>query len=142
VERWQADSAVRRLTYHRTVEVVARAILRHGIDVQQSRVGTFGQGFYTSTEPDPFYGAGELVVAMRLRHPLEGHAWEIGETVDRVAGRLRPLDPRVSDEVARAIRRELVSKGNDKLVAHDAGGDGIDFVVASVNGVARVVIDS
>ena len=80
-------------------------------------------------------------MAVRLRRPLIGHADDIGDVVDALAARLRLADPRITSDLAVRIRRELVALGYDGIVAYDAGGDGVDYVVALVDGVARVVID-
>ncbi len=119
----------------------ARAIRLRGVRIEASRVGTFGQGFYTATSADAFFGDGEIAAAVRLRHPLVGHADEIGDQADALAARLRPSDPRITLDLAVRIRRELVAVGYDGIVVVDAGGDGIDYVIALVDGVARVVVD-
>lgn len=138
---WLSDSVVKDVTYHRTTVTTARAIKRHGIQITMSRIGTFGQGFYTASSPDTFFGDGELVMAVRLRRPLVGRADDIGDQIDALAARLRPSDPRITWDLAVRIRRELAAIGYDGIVAYDAGGDGIDYVIALVDGVARVVTD-
>lgn len=141
VADWLSDSVVKDVSYHRTTVVAARAVRRLGVQIDASRIGTFGQGIYTATSPDAFFGDGELVMAIRLRNPLLGHADDVGDAVDALAARLRPADPRITHDLAVRIRRELVAVGYDGIVASDAGGDGIDYVIALVDGVARVVID-
>lgn len=141
VATWLRDSVVKDVTYHRTTVAAARAIRNSGVRIDASRIGTFGQGFYTATSTDAFFGDDELAMAVRLRRPLVGHADDIGNQVDALAARLRPSDPRITWDLAVRIRRELVVLGYDGIVAHHAGGDGIDFVIALIDGVARVVID-
>lgn len=141
VERWLADSVVTTVTYHRTSETSARRIIEQGMDLGASRIGSFGQGFYTATESDDFYGPVALAVAVRTRSPLYGTAEEVGQFVDRVAQRVGPRGVRLTAAVARAIRRELLLLGYDGIVAKDAGGDGIDYVVAIKDGTVKVVVD-
>ena len=143
VAAWLAESVVKDVTFHRTTVEAARAIRERGVRIDASRVGTFGQGFYTATTTDAFFGDGEVAVAVAvdLRRPLVGHADDIGDEVDALAARLRPSDPRITWDLAVRIRRELVAIGYDGIVAFDAGGDGIDYVVALIDGVTRVVID-
>ena len=50
----------------------------------------------------------------------------------------RPKDAR---EVAAQIRLHLLELGYDGIVVWDGGGDGIDYVVAIVDGSVKVVID-
>jgi hypothetical protein len=42
---------------------------------------------------------------------------------------------------ARRIRRELLAGGYDGLVVYDGGGDGVDYVIALVEGIVRVVTE-
>ena len=73
VDAWLADSAVRVVTYHRTTRWAARSILERGVDMQLSRIGAYGQGFYTSTRtPGEELGDVTLPVAIRLQRPLIG----------------------------------------------------------------------
>lgn len=65
VDNWLADSAVKRVTHHRTSPSAARDIVEHGVDLDRSQTGSFGQGFYTSTLADEFYGEAQVVVAVR-----------------------------------------------------------------------------
>jgi hypothetical protein len=141
VSRWLADSAVKTVTYHRTTAAAARRILERGVEIAASRIGSYGQGFYTTTEADPFHGDAELVVAMRTRTPLRRPEAEIADFADGVARELRPTDPRITPDVAAEIRRRLIRLGYDGIIALDAGGDGVDYVIALRGEMVRVVVD-
>jgi hypothetical protein len=86
VAEWLADSVNGRITYHNATLVSANSILRSGARIERSQIGTVGQGFYTATEPEPFYGPAWLREAIRIRNPLIGHLDEIEEYVDRLIG--------------------------------------------------------
>src|SRR6185436_264693 len=120
----------------------ARAIVERGVDMGQSRIGAYGQGFYTSTTPEPFYGPAEIVVAVRLLTPLVGHLDDIEEHIDEMVDRLSLGDHRMTPELARRIRRALLDAGYDGLVIHDGGGDGVDYVIAIADGTVRVVSEA
>jgi hypothetical protein len=141
VDAWLADSVVRVVTFHNTDRRSTAAILRDGARVGRSRNGSYGQGFYTATLPDPFHGELELTVAVRLLSPLVGHVSAMGPFMDRLALRLGPLDPSITPGLARQIRRELLAEGYDGIVAYDGGGDGIDYVIALVDEAVRIVVD-
>ena len=38
--------------------------LERGVEIARSRIGSYGQGFYTATATDPFYGDAEIAVAI------------------------------------------------------------------------------
>jgi len=141
VDTWLADSAVRTVTYHNTDRMAAASIVRDGPKVERSRIGSYGQGFYTATVPDPFHGEIELTLALRLRTPLIGHALDLDTLLDRLALRLSPENPAITPLLARRIRREFLSEGYVGIVAYDAGGDGIDYAIALVNDTIRVVVE-
>ena len=141
VAAWLADSAVKVVTYHRTSDTARRRILREGILIGASQVGAFGLGFYSATVGDPFSGDVEIAVAVRLRTPLIGTASDLGELIDRLAKRFSPLDPRINREVGRRIRRELMEQGYDGMIVRDAGGHGVDSIIAFEGAAVRVVVD-
>jgi len=141
VDAWLADSAVKTVTYHRTSRDAARAIVERGVRVERSRIGAYGQGFYTATRTDEFYGEVELGFAVRLRAPLVGSAEEVGRAINRLVRRFDPIKGELSPPVARSVRRELLSSGYDGLVVRDAEGDGVDYVIALFDEVVRVVIE-
>ena len=140
VDAWLADSAVRVVTYHRTTRLGARSILERGIDIRRSRIGAYGQGFYTVTNPDVFHGDAIITTAVRLRNPLVGGFDDLSEYFDRLTARFSPLERLLTPVVASQIRRQLLSDGYDGIVVHDGGGDGIDYVIALVDDVVRVVV--
>lgn len=140
VDDWLADSAVKAVTYHRTSVLSASDVIEHGVDLAKSRIGSFGQGFYTATESDEFYGPAEVAVAIRTTQPPIGLADDLGLYIDHLARELRPDQNRLTPQVAKAIRRELLRLGYDGIVAKDAGGDGIDYVIAIKDGTVRVVV--
>jgi len=142
VDAWLADSVVKMITYHRTSRADARAVVEHGVRIEHSRIGSYGQGFYTATLTDEFYGEAELAFALRLRSPLLAHADEVTGIVNRLARRFDPRDGFVTPPVAASIRREFLESGYGGVVAYDAGGDGIDYVVALRDESVRVVIDA
>ena len=141
VSNWLVDSIVRRVTYHTTTFEAVRDILEHGVDIERSRSGAYGHGFYTATESDPFFGPATVEVAIRLSHPLVGPANEVEAIVDAIARRNRPRDSGLSQHGSRAVRRELLDLGYDGIVIYDAGGDGVDYVVALDATTVRIVVD-
>jgi hypothetical protein len=139
VDTWLADSVNRRVTYHRTTRIAAQDIFEAGIDISKSRIGAYGQGFYTATDPSAFPGDTLLAVAVRTRHPLAGDAQSIGAQVDALAWALGARDGRLTPEVAAGIRREIVRRGHDGMIIWDGGGDGIDYIVALDASTVKVV---
>jgi hypothetical protein len=137
VDAWLADSVNKRVTYHRTSAAAAEQIIAQGVDISTSRIGSFGLGFYTATESDPFYGPVEIAVAVRTVRPLVGDLDAIEALMDRLAARFGR--DRLTPEVAAAIRRELLDSGYDGIVVRDAGGDGVDYVIALDESSVRVV---
>lgn len=140
VATWLADSVVKTVTYHRTSALAARAILRGGARIVWPRGAAFGLGFYTATEVDDFYGDTTVTVAVRLRRPLAGPMQAVEEFVDRLHRRLRPTDWGLTAEGTAAVRTELLRLGYDGLIVQDAGGDGIDFVIAFHASAVKVVV--
>jgi hypothetical protein len=53
VAAWLADSVNKVVTYHRTTREGAQDIIDRGVDVSRSRIGAYGQGFYTTTVVPP-----------------------------------------------------------------------------------------
>jgi hypothetical protein len=139
VDGWLADSVVKVVTYHRTSMLAARLIVERGVDVTRSQFGAYGQGFYTGTEPEPFYGPAQIVAAIRLRSPLLGHIDDIASYVDSLVDELDPLHHRMTPVVARLIRLRLLDAGYDGIVIEDGGGDGIDYVIAMISETVRIV---
>ena len=139
VGEWLADSAVKSVTYHRTTRQAADDIIEHGVDLSKSWRGAYGAGFYTATSTEGLPGDIDVPVAVRLRNPLQGHAGEIGARLDVLTRQLGygAMTPRA----AAAVRRHLVESGYDGVVVEDAGGDGIDYVIAIESGSVKVVVD-
>jgi hypothetical protein len=140
VDAWLADSAVKAVTYHRTSVLAARSILERGVDIARSRIGAYGQGFYTATAPvDEDLDDVLLTVAVRLESPLVGSAEVLADQVDEIIvtryGRLRPI----TAAVASTVRRVLVGLGYDGLVIRDVGEEGFDYVVAFFGASVKVV---
>jgi hypothetical protein len=117
----------------------ARDILRRGVDISRSRIGSYGQGFYTATETDRFYGPVEIAVAIRLTQPLRGDHPFIEATIDAIVQRLQPGALDFSPELSARVRRELMRLGYDGIIVSDAGGDGIDYVIALGDRAVKVV---
>ena len=140
VDAWLADSVVKTVTYHRTSALAAQSILRSGVRIVWPRGAAFGLGFYTATAVDEFYGDTTLTVAMRLLSPLVGPMADVEELVDRLHRRVRPTDRGLTAEGAVAVRVELLRLGYDGLVVKDAGGDGVDFVIALEADAVKVVV--
>jgi hypothetical protein len=140
VDAWLADSVVRVVTYHRTTILAARWILERGVDINRSRIGAYGQGFYTMTAP-PGEELGDitLTAAIRLRRPLIGSLDEIAARVDELVyqryGTLRPITP----VVAATIRRQFIRLEYDGLVIRDVDEDGVDYVVAFFGASVKVI---
>jgi hypothetical protein len=140
VDAWLAGSAVTRVTCHRTDVLSSASIHSSGVRLGWSRGGAFGVGFYTSTEVDEFYGDATVVVAVRLMRPLIGAPDEVEERIDRLHRTVRPADRGLTPEGAAAVRAELLRLGYDGLIVHDAGGDGVAFVIALHPETVRVVV--
>lgn len=140
VDAWLAGSAVRVVTYHRTSHWAARSILERGVDITRSRIGAYGQGFYTATEPvdEELYDI-TLTVAVRLERPLVGSSDDVGTRVDALIleryGTLRPITP----DVAATIRRQFIRLEYDGLMVQDVGEDGLDYIVAFFGASVKVV---
>jgi hypothetical protein len=141
VADWLADSIVTRVTYHATSFEAASHILEHGVDIERSRSGAYGEGFYTATEPDPFFGPAILEVAIRLQHALAGSANDVEVVIDAIARRSRPRDYGLTLYGSRAVRRELLDLGYDGIVIYDGGGDGVDYVIALDEATVKIVVD-
>jgi hypothetical protein len=139
VSSWLADSAVRTVTYHCTSWQAAERIRERGVDPERSRVGSFGQGFYTATVREEEFGSTCLTEAVRLQTPLFGSFAEVEQIVDAIAARLNPLTGRISVAIAAGIRRELLRLGDDGIIVPDGGGDGIDWVIALRADAVKVV---
>src|SRR5215210_5498097 len=88
VAAWLADSANGRMTYHNTSPSSAAEIRRSGVRINRSRVGAYGQGFYTSTEPELFFGPVSIRAAVRLHTPLVGHLDDIEDYLDDLMERI------------------------------------------------------
>ena len=139
VAAWLADSANKLVTYHRTTREAAADILDRGVDVSRSRIGSYGQGFYTATDVSQRPGDADLQVAVWLLHPLIGDAVDVDAEIDQVVRRLAGPRGRLTLLMAARVRQVLLAEGYDGLVVHDAEGDGIDYVIALEAGSVKVV---
>src|SRR5207248_5022187 len=128
VAAWLADLVVKSVTYHNTTPQAAAIIRRYGVDIDASRIGSVGQGFYTTTVPDVVFGDVAVPVAIRLRDSLIGHLDDLAIARERLVGRLNPTTRRLTPDVGRLIRHEPLNAGYDGLVVDDAGGAGVDYV--------------
>jgi hypothetical protein len=111
VADWLAGSANRLVTYHNTSLTAATENRQNGVWIDRSRLGAFGEGFYTSTVPEPFYGPVSVPVAIRLLRPLFGHLDEVEAYIEDVIVRLGPRSPAITSSLAGRIRRELLDAG-------------------------------
>jgi hypothetical protein len=111
------------VTYHRTDATAATDIIAHGVDVTKTHIGSFGQGFYTATHSDPFYGEVEIPVAVRLLRPRVGHMDDLELELDELV----------------EIRQRFLAEGYDGIIARDAGGNGVDYVIALEGSAVKVV---
>jgi len=127
------------ITYHRTSSQAAAQIRARGVDPERSRVGSFGQGFYTSTVEEVEFGSVTIAVAVRLLSPLTGAFAEIEDLVDRITARLSPRSGALTMVVAAGIRRELLRLGYDGIIVPDGGGDSVDWVIALAGESVKVV---
>ena len=141
VADWLADSVNGRVTYHNTTPDAGAEIRCFGVRMDRSRRGSFGQGFYTATSPEPFHGPVSLQVAVRLRSPFLGHLDQAEDYIDDLIARISPSSTALTPALARRLRRELLEAGYDGLVIGDAGGDGVDYVVALVEDAVRIVTE-
>jgi hypothetical protein len=139
VDEWLANSVNGRVTYHRTSVHAARDIVRRGVDISRSRIGSYGQGFCTATETDPFYGPVEMAVAIRLTQPLRGDHPFLEATIDAIVQRLQPGALDLFPELSARIRRDLMRLRYDGIMVSDAGGDGIDYVIALDDRAVKVI---
>ena len=137
---WLAGSRVLTVTYHRTDPISARSIVERGVSIGRSRIGSYGQGLYTSTIPNPEYGDYEVVMAIRLVAPLTGNDVQVGEIIDSLAVAEGAPGGRITPPIAAAVRRALLRLGYDGIVVFDGDGDGIDLVVAIREDTVRVVM--
>ena len=138
VAAWLADSVVKTVTYHRTSPEAARFIVERGVRITRSMIGSFGQGFYSATVSDEFYGDAEVTVAVRIRRPLLGDLTSVSDELDRLARRYS-RSGRITPPVAERIRLALLAEGYDGIVVYDAGGDDVDYVVALDADTVKVV---
>ena len=120
VDAWLADSVNQQVTYHRTTRLAAQDILDHGVDVSRSRIGAYGQGFYTATDPEAFPGDTLVGVAIRTRRPLVGDEPDIADESDELGRRFAP-GGHITPAVAASIRQELLRLGYDAIT-----GAGVD----------------
>lgn len=127
------------MTYHCTSREAAERIREHGAGPERSRVGAFGQGFYTATVQEGVFGPACVTVALCLRSPLTGSFAEVEHVIATIATRLSPLSGRISVTVAAGIRRELLRLGYDGIMVPDGGGDGVDWVIGLREDVVKVV---
>jgi hypothetical protein len=141
VDAWLADSANKRVTYHRTTYADAQDIIEHGVDIARSRVAAYGQGFYTrTTRADELHlGEAEVPIAIRTLHPLAGEYETMDAEIERRTRLIGGAPGRLTHQVAGAIRRELLQEGYDRMVIRDAEGVGVDFVVALEASSVKVV---
>lgn len=138
VDAWLAGSPVTGITFHRTTPEAAEGITEHGVDIERSRVGAYGLGFYTATQP---VGVGAtLELAVKLRNPLVGPEAEVADFLDGVVLRRFPRSSGIGRVEAAGIREELLAMGYDGLIVGDAGGDGIDYVIALDGETVKVVV--
>ena len=131
VAAWLADSVNKVVTYHRTSRVAAQDITTYGVDIERSRGGAYGLGFYTATEdPGDFHGDTVVVVAVRTVRPIVGTMADVEQELDSLVDRLSGGTGRLTRRVAVALREALLQLGYDGLIVEDGGGDGVDYVVA------------
>jgi len=140
VAAWLADSVNTQLTYHRTLRADAQDILEHGVDVTRSRIGAYGQGFYTATDPAVFPGEAVVTLAIRARRPLVGDEPDIADQTDALARRFGRTG-RITLAVAAAIRQELLGLGHDAIIVRNAVGEGVDYVIALDSVAVKVVVE-
>lgn len=141
VAAWLEGSAVTNITHHVTTSEAAQHIVSRGVSIGRSVGGAYGQGFYTATEPDLFFGDTIVSVAIRMLRPLIGPASDIEPLVDAIARRAHPQDRGLTPRGRQAVRRELLRLGYDGIVLRDGGGDGIDYVIAIEDATVKVVVD-
>jgi hypothetical protein len=130
VAAWLADSVVNTVTVHRTDERSARAILERGVEIALTSADAgWGQGFYSSTIPDTQYGDAQVLVAVRLIHPLV-----IQDSV-RDAETLETLLQQADTD---HFREAIQGAGYDGVVVHFGPGD--LMVVAFRDDQVKVVV--
>ena len=145
VSGFLADSVLAAPVMHRAFADVAALITRDGPDVMKVRSTRLGQGFYNSLwsdSADDGYGGGEMLIAMRTRHPLTVKSPT--DLAKYAPEELRPLwtasgFDSTSEEFRRAsiaIRDGVLADGYDSIFL-----EGRRTVVALRNEDMRVVAD-
>jgi hypothetical protein len=129
-DAWPPDSVIKAVTYLSSLRAAAAQILEQGIDLSRSRIGAYGQGFYTATDVSERPGEVDIAVAVRLRRPLEADALELDARIDAVVRQLAGPRGGLTPEVAALVRRVLLAEGYDGLVVRNAEGEGVDYFIA------------
>ena len=129
VDTWLADSAIETITFHRTSVDAAERIFREGVRIELGNPeATWGQGFYSSLNPDPGYGEVRISVAMRLTRP-----WLVTDTL-RGPEQLELLKEQMGILNA---REALLAAGYNGVVAYYSRSDVV--VVAFENEQVKIV---
>jgi hypothetical protein len=129
---WLAGSAWGRITIHQTSASDARRIIEEGIRIERTaRDAAWGQGFYTTTRPDPQYGDTGIRVAIRLMRPFVAE--------DPIDGQER-VDALLAEAGSEDVRAVLLAAGFDGVIVHRRWRDEV-WVIAYDDSQVRVVRD-
>jgi hypothetical protein len=115
VARWLRDSVVPSITIHRTSVEAARRITEEGVAVARTEPDSaWGQGFYSSSIPDPRFGEIDIRVAVRLQRPLiVPDAIDSAEIVEDIRASTEEDD----------VRQAILAAGYDGVLVHYGPGD-------------------
>lgn len=112
------------ITHHRTsVKRYADAIVRDGVDLQQTSTAMYGHGFYTSVQPLREYGEYGIDIAIHSRNPFIMDAGNYYSALQSLVERFDQANPRwrprrgetPSGTVSRKIQLQALAEGYDAI---------------------------
>lgn len=131
VDSWLEGSVVTVPLVHATDVVSAAALRVEGIDVERDTTGVC-QGCYLSDEVwKPLTGSVAVSVAARIVNPLRV----------KNMGHVRVELFEVVAKSAKEVRRDLLDRGHDAVIAEESWGGGGRVYVLLRDGVGRVIVD-
>lgn len=164
VAKWTAGNVedVPRIGYHNTSEEGKEHLLAGGVDVNQSKVAFFGDGFYMFDSPDPAatFGPAEVRVAVHMDNPLVlsfddwsqlrtelWNEWGRGGEYEQafLRGPAGSADAKaLAREFDAFMRQTYLDRGYDGLIVNDAHVSGTIHdreIIAIKPGTVRVIND-
>ena len=117
----------------RDLENQVRGLLKNlGLVIGRAKMTTFWARATELIADKPALAAA-VEPLLKAREALE-------RQIDDLVESLSPRDRRITPEVAARVRSELISLGYDAIVVRDAGGPGIDYVIALQADTVKVVV--